>query len=402
MLHHYTLFKIQPYVQQRLIGRTRRTRRVFLYTGNAVLILMNGCDATLMFTHMNMMGAYVYIAGDTSITHKQRLQIVFSVMTMSAPLFQIYYEDYLSFVHNGFARNASIIIEIHGPGAVQDTDYDVIATLAAHSVWIPSIAYLDVDVYTWNVITVAAANGTRVDFCSKRRIYGVMCDRAGHVVAIQNSINIVTFSGISLPDSIGNLTYLQELTLLSSDIQGAIPDTLCQLYHLEVLSLDNNALTSFPGCISNQTTPRLRMLTLSANQIRNDVQFSVATIISLEVLNLMNNQLSLYPYGVEDLPSIYYIDVSNNQITTHISMICPQANSHISYFNIAKNNIYGTVRVDCFNDMPALQTLMIGNNPYDANGTLPSLVRTSALVYPFISIMQILRVTTRKRGIFHC
>jgi Leucine-rich repeat (LRR) protein len=55
----------------------------------------------------------------------------------------------------------------------------------------------------------------------------------------------------SLPDSISNLTNLQELNLTSNKL--TLPDLICNLTNLQAMFLRYNQLTSLPDSIGNLT-----------------------------------------------------------------------------------------------------------------------------------------------------
>jgi len=79
----------------------------------------------------------------------------------------------------------------------------------------------------------------------------------------------------NLPDSIGNLTNLQELNL-SNNMLTTLPDSIGQLTNLKSLNLSLNQLTALPTSIVNLT--KLQNLKLVTNK---------CTVATLELLNVL-------------------------------------------------------------------------------------------------------------------
>lgn len=91
-----------------------------------------------------------------------------------------------------------------------------------------------------------------------------------------------------LPDSLGELTQLQELNLHNNRLT-VLPKSLGQLTQLQELNLQNNRLTTLPDSLGQLT--QLRSLNLQNNRL-TALPNSLGKLVQLESLNLGNNPLS--------------------------------------------------------------------------------------------------------------
>lgn len=96
--------------------------------------------------------------------------------------------------------------------------------------------------------------------------YGVHCD-FGHIYnlsLVDNNLNG------PIPESFGNLTYLNYLNLMDNNISGSIPDTFGNLVNLKTIEMNNNSLTgSIPSSFGN--LEELDYLNLSGNKLSGEI-----------------------------------------------------------------------------------------------------------------------------------
>jgi len=100
----------------------------------------------------------------------------------------------------------------------------------------------------------------------------------------------------SLPELIGNLTLLEELTLKNNKLT-TVPESLGNLTSLEELWLNNNQLTTLPESIVNLKS--LKFLNLEKNQLTN-LPGSMWKFKSLERLELRDNPWKGEWKGIEE------------------------------------------------------------------------------------------------------
>ena len=119
----------------------------------------------------------------------------------------------------------------------------------------------------------------------------------------------------SLPDTLGNLTSLEELALLSNQLRGPIPDTLGNLTSLVVLGLSINELSGpIPDTLGNLTN--LERLYLDQNELSGPIPDTLGNLTSLERLTFFQNQLTgPIPDTLGNLTRVLSLAVSGNQLT---------------------------------------------------------------------------------------
>jgi internalin A len=114
-----------------------------------------------------------------------------------------------------------------------------------------------------------------------------------------------------LPESIGQLTQLQTLSLLGNQLTR-LPEFICQLTQLRSLSLSDNQLTELPESIGQLS--QLQNLYVSYNQL-TEVPESICQLTQLQNLDLSNNQLTELPESIGQLSQLQNLELSFNQLT---------------------------------------------------------------------------------------
>lgn len=112
----------------------------------------------------------------------------------------------------------------------------------------------------------------------------------------------------TLPDSIGQMSWLRRLYLHDNKLT-ALPDSIGQLSQLELLSLDDNKLTALPDSIGRLS--RLELLSASNNQLAT-LPESVGRLGRLRELHLSDNQLTALPESLRNLAGIEQLDLHGN------------------------------------------------------------------------------------------
>jgi len=118
----------------------------------------------------------------------------------------------------------------------------------------------------------------------------------------------------ALPKSLGQLHHLQLLDLGRNSLQ-VLPNELSNLKKLRILCLDDNQFTSFPKIIHKLRN--LLVLTLAGNQLISLSELSIEGLNPyLEALDLSRNQLEVLPSAIGNLRYLSVLDISYNQIRT--------------------------------------------------------------------------------------
>ena len=122
--------------------------------------------------------------------------------------------------------------------------------------------------------------------------YGVICE-SGHVVNIHLDEN--GLEGI-LPAELGNLAYLQRLTLHRNRLSGSIPAELGRLSQLQWLFLSRNQLSgNLP--VELEDLESIKQLHLQGNQLEGEIPFSAVFLERLDWIRLSGNGCLTAPDG---------------------------------------------------------------------------------------------------------
>src|ERR1035437_9648884 len=115
----------------------------------------------------------------------------------------------------------------------------------------------------------------------------------------------------TIPDSIAQLTQLQQLYLKNSRITD-IPDSLGELAQLRGLNLSDNQITAIPSFLVELGD--LQSLRLSGNRI-TAIPDSLGELAQLRGLNLSDNQITAIPSFLVELGDLQSLRLSGNRIT---------------------------------------------------------------------------------------
>lgn len=115
----------------------------------------------------------------------------------------------------------------------------------------------------------------------------------------------------SIPAEIGNLSQLQQLHISNQQLSGPLPGALGSLGELHDLDLSGNLLT---GAVPNLTFPRLEYLKLNDNQFTEFSEGLMAYPL-LKVFHLQNNHIQGgVPSALGNCKSLESLNLSNNQL----------------------------------------------------------------------------------------
>lgn len=126
------------------------------------------------------------------------------------------------------------------------------------------------------------------------------------------------FNVDSFVTTLGRLTSLRVVILVSLGIWGPLPDKIHRLYSLEVLDLSSNFLYgSIPPKLSAMA--RLQTLTLDGNYFNETVPDWFKSLSNLTVLSLQRNQLNgQLPLSIGSVETLTDLSVSGNHISGKI------------------------------------------------------------------------------------
>jgi Leucine-rich repeat (LRR) protein len=123
-----------------------------------------------------------------------------------------------------------------------------------------------------------------------------------------------------IPESIFQLQHLKVLSLQSNHLT-ALPTEIEDLKKLTVLNLENNYFASFPDEILK--LKNLTILNLSDNELEylpdgNGNRNGIGQLKNLRQLDLSGNQLEYIPYNIQGLNNLTVLNLSNNELKSPI------------------------------------------------------------------------------------
>jgi Leucine-rich repeat (LRR) protein len=144
--------------------------------------------------------------------------------------------------------------------------------------------------------------------------FGVTCEE-GHVIGLSLPEN--NLDG-TLPEELGNLTYLKELSLNDNKLTGSIPTTFGNLTALTTLDMGANALTgNIPKELGNLES--LSVIGLSRNKLSGTIPTELGNLSQLTQLNLEENELSgEIPPELGNLNNLILLSLFGNKLTGSI------------------------------------------------------------------------------------
>ena len=182
----------------------------------------------------------------------------------------------------------------------------------------------------------------------------------------------------SLPNSIGEFSYLQHLQLDSNIVSGTLPATIGNLSRLISINLDNNFIS---GTIPADFGKLLNMETLSLgqNNLIGTIPFQLGDLTELQQLVLGYNYLSgNFPDSFERLIKLQHLLLPFNNLVGALPASY-KSFSNLTTFNVFNNTLTGPIS-DVFCNMPRLTYLTLGYNALSSS-LPPCLSGLPQLVY---------------------
>jgi len=207
--------------------------------------------------------------------------------------------------------------------------------------------------------------GKNTNWCSDKPLrewYGIIVNQKGRVREIYLGRNNLV--GV-IPESIGNLTELTELSLESNQLSGGIPESIGNLTELTKLFLDSNQLSGgIPESIGNLTA--LTRLELNGNQLTGSIPESIGNLRNLTSLELYYNKLTgEIPKSIGNLSELWGLNLSYNKLRGNI----PESIGNLAklvYLNITSNQLSGNIP-ESIGNLSELEDLYIYDNQLSGN-----------------------------------
>ncbi|XP_056173604.1 receptor-like protein 6 [Syzygium oleosum] len=160
------------------------------------------------------------------------------------------------------------------------------------------------------------------------------------------------FSG-EIPVSIGNLAFLNVLSIGECDFSGSLPTSLGNLSQLAILDISASKFHGqIPASFANLT--QLSYLDLSVNNFSGDIWHWLVNLGKLTSLGLADVQLSgLIQSSFENLTRLINLDISFNNLQGEIPNSLGEL-KHLEYLCLSRNNLSGTVDIHKLKDLEFL------------------------------------------------
>ncbi|KAK5817367.1 leucine-rich repeat receptor-like serine/threonine-protein kinase SKM1 [Gossypium arboreum] len=185
------------------------------------------------------------------------------------------------------------------------------------------------------------------------------------------------FSG-RIPNALTSLPNLQVLQLWSNRFSGQIPRSLGRYNNLTVVDLSTNNLSGrIPDGLCN--SGRLFKLILFSNSLEGEIPRNLSTCTSLQRVRLQNNRL-VGELSFTKLPLVYFLDVSNNNLSGNIGEQNWDMPS-LEMLSLAGNRFSGKLLPHLLN-APKIEFLDLSGNEFSGTinprfGTLTELMQLS-------------------------
>ncbi|CAL5210894.1 unnamed protein product [Lathyrus oleraceus] len=173
----------------------------------------------------------------------------------------------------------------------------------------------------------------------------------------------------SLPQDLGNyLNFTIFLSLSNNNLQGSLPDSLCNASNLEVLDMSNNNISGIiPTCLMTQN---LVVLNLNKNNLIGSIPDVNPPSCALRTLDLQKNNLDgQIPKSLANCSTMEVLDLANNNIIDTFPCFLKDI-STLQVLVLRKNKFYGPIECPTTDETwPMLQIIDLAFNNF--SGKLP-------------------------------
>ncbi|MED6217372.1 hypothetical protein PIB30_016996 [Stylosanthes scabra] len=202
-------------------------------------------------------------------------------------------------------------------------------------------------------------------------------------LSLANNINLPPWTFPNLSHS----TKLVMLNLVATNVMGSLPNISHSFPSIRILYLDNNHLTSIPeGCFNNLTnltelslanntnlspwtfplpvlTQQLYTLKLEATNLMGPLPNLSHFFPSLTTVSLSNNNLTSIPQGCfQALPYLQFLRLGNNTNLTPWTFPNLTQSAKLKELNLVATNVVGSLPSQICDSLTSLQTLLLSNN----------------------------------------
>ncbi|KAL2545525.1 putative LRR receptor-like serine/threonine-protein kinase [Forsythia ovata] len=214
---------------------------------------------------------------------------------------------------------------------------------------------------------------------------GITCSNLHQRVSVLNISSLKLVGPLS--PSVGNLSFLGNLSIQDNGFHGEIPQEIGKLFRLQYFRSANNSFEGeFP--INLTRCIKLQFIDLRGNRLRGRIPDELNTLSRLRVLKLLRNYFSgKIPPSLGNLSSLEFLALNKNNLEGSVPIELGKL-SKLYYLALSSNNLSGIFPVEIFN-ISSIQTLSITNNrlsghfPESVGVTLPKLTEFLADINQF-------------------
>ena len=196
---------------------------------------------------------------------------------------------------------------------------------------------------------------------------GSIPESIGNLTALEE-LEFTVNTGVTgpLPESIGNLKSLKKLLFMSNRLTGSIPESIGNLTLLEEINFDRNNLSGpLPESFGNLTS--LKILDIRDNDISGDIPESFGNLESLTHFYGYGNQFTKLPESLGNLTSLEELSLSSNKISGNIPANIGNANK-LTRLDLGMNQLSGSIP-ESIGNLTSLESLWLSHN--QLSGSIP-------------------------------
>lgn len=200
---------------------------------------------------------------------------------------------------------------------------------------------------------------------SVSNFHGVTLDANGHVkwlILYQNNLNG------TIPESFGNLTYLEHIQLVRNPFIGQLPQSIGNLDKVvELLLYSNNMTGTIPETIGNMTA--LGNVHLYVNNLTGSIPTSITNLPNLYFFSVYDNDMSgTLPADLGNLTKLTHFYINGNSFTGSLPSSIGNLTKAKELY-LYSNQLTGSIPTSMGNLTELTRLYLSGNQ---LSGTIPS------------------------------
>jgi len=229
--------------------------------------------------------------------------------------------------------------------------------------WVAGAAGNDCDVCEWDYVTCNSDGRVKFLSLSSNLPSGTIPPEIGDLEFLESlSMDYCGLTG-TIPAEIGQLTNLTSLRFFTNELTGSIPASIGNLVNLETLNLAKNDDLGgeLPASLGNLVN--LEKLFIHNTNVSGSIPASFGNMTNMDWIEMSNNQLTgELPASLGNLTNIGELDFSNNNLTGQIPHTLSQL-SNAFYIGLDNNDLSGCIPIELAVFCNTTTTVDIAFNP---------------------------------------